>query len=569
MKLIAPGSSRRETVKLRPLTLWLVLAITVLLGSGCEEELAPQITQFVLDPDCEVMRQHNEPDPRTGENVYLTVQYFARASGGNRFDDPTGTNSALEFNWTFGDGSSVKNRVSGFHNYTAPGTYTVRLVVKDKDGDEASIEGEVFVGDFGTELDVLSIGAESGYSTLAVENRLRGQVAVIDVSNPSNPAVVGGPVTLTLLSEGTQQIAASDAAIAGDQLLVAMGNRGLRRLDLNTLTLAQSQFDVPGPGPDPDTVNGITIEGTTAYLALSDGLMRRLDVSNPTNPVFVAGDIVVSEQDDNPGNGQDVMTDGTYAYLANLDGLKTIKLADLSDSLVTGFDGSPGPALGVAVANDNAYIADGGVGLGVYDVSNPLNPMRVEWLGTDGQVVNIATRGDRGYVCDDTGGFYVISTTTHAPTVLGYTNTPGAATDVSLVGNHAYVANSGGLQIIDISDDANPTIVGSVLTLGRAVAAVHDGGSRVYVVYNGNSVGWSTPMEGTLTTPCPSSNLVQEFEWVWDFGDGSDPLTHSANPSHVYAPTPGLVDYWVKLRVTERQTNISRFDSLLVTVPNF
>ena len=48
---------------------------------------------------------------------------------------------------------------------------------------------------------------------------------------------------------------------------------------------------------------------------------------------------------------------------------------------------------------------------------------------------------------------------------MGGVETPGHAWDLVLVGNLAYLADgSGGLQIIDVSNAAAPTIIGSVDT---------------------------------------------------------------------------------------------------------
>jgi hypothetical protein len=356
--------------------------------------------------------------------------------------------------------------------------------------------------------------------------------------------------------------------MTGDYLYVGVGPSGIRILDTNQFDFAAARVRVIGPEGEDDTVNGITIDNDTAYLAVSDGLMRRLDISNPLNPSFMPSDSTIALEDPLPGKGQDVIAQGNIAYLANIDGLKTISLSDLGDSVVTGFDLSPGPSVGVAVDGNLAYIADRTVGLGVYDVSDPRAPDRIGWLGTDGEVANITISGSNAYLCDTLGGFHVLGLGAGVPTRLGYTNTPGAANDVVIEGNYAYVANSGGLQIIDISDPAMPNIVGSVLTLGDAVGVAVNG-TTAYVLYNGLLDGWSTPVIGSLTTPCPSSNLVQEFEWEWDFGDGTDPLTHDSDPAHLYMPTMSVTDYLVKLRVTERQTDVSRSDSLIVSVPNY
>ncbi|NGX43298.1 MAG: Serine/threonine-protein kinase StkP [Chlamydiae bacterium] len=73
------------------------------------------------------------------------------------------------------------------------------------------------------------------------------------------------------------------------------------------------------------------------------------------------------------------------------------------------------------------------------------------------------------------------------PQFAGWYNTPGAARDVAISGNYAYVAdaNTGGLQIIDVSNVTNPVRVGWYDTPGEA-RGVAVSGSYAYVA-DGNS----------------------------------------------------------------------------------
>ena len=75
------------------------------------------------------------------------------------------------------------------------------------------------------------------------------------------------------------------------------------------------------------------------------------------------------------------------------------------------------------------------------------------------------------------------------PEIVGSVDTPGDAKDVHVSGSHAYVADnmadgSYGLQVIDVSDPANPVIAGSVDTPGAGhgpKGGVHVSGSNAYV----------------------------------------------------------------------------------------
>ncbi len=59
-----------------------------------------------------------------------------------------------------------------------------------------------------------------------------------------------------------------------------------------------------------------------------------------------------------------------------------------------------GPACGVAVSGNYAYVADEDAGLQVIDVSNPANPQRVGGYDTSGYANGVAVSGNYAYVAD-------------------------------------------------------------------------------------------------------------------------------------------------------------------------
>ena len=129
-----------------------------------------------------------------------------------------------------------------------------------------------------------------------------------------------------------------------------------------------------------------------------------------------------------------------------------------------GFDTSA--ALGVAVSGNYVYVADGGAGLLVIDVSNPANPQRV-------------------------GGF----------------DTSGGAVKVAVSDGYAYLAQGdAGLLVIDVSDPAHPRRVG-----GNGLASGYD------ITVNGESVFASgtifnvfTPLNGPPLSLIPLPRPEQD-----------------------------------------------------------
>jgi len=151
------AAARLRSGALAVVSLAAALAV-VSVGTGCEEDTQPLITRIAGNPLCGAMTPL-QPDSTLG----LQVQFFARASSGNRFDDPTGANSALKWYWDFdGDGTiDAEDAVQPSFTYRRAGDYQVTLTVKDSDGDEDSRTLLVQVRDASTELDILEFEAEA------------------------------------------------------------------------------------------------------------------------------------------------------------------------------------------------------------------------------------------------------------------------------------------------------------------------------------------------------------------------------------------------------------------------
>ena len=81
---------------------------------------------------------------------------------------------------------------------------------------------------------------------------------------------------------------------------------------------------------------------------------------------------------------------------------------------------------------------------------------------TGGMAQTVAVSGNYAYVADGTAGLQVIDVSNPAnPKRTGAYDTGGYALGVAVSGNFAYVADGdAGLQVIDISNPANPQRVG-------------------------------------------------------------------------------------------------------------
>ena len=248
------------------------------------------------------------------------------------------------------------------------------------------------------------------------------------------------------------------------------------------------------------------------------------------------------------GHMVDVFTVGQYAYcLAGID-LVIVDITDPANPVETGFIEIE-DVNGVYVLGDYAYIARGGPGLRIIDVSNPAAPSLIGSCDTPGTAEDVYVTGGYAYVAVGTKGLNVVDVSDPAsPTIVGERNTPGYASAVHVDGAYAYVADEqSGLQIIDVADPTSPSITGSHSTSGWAIDVIV-AGNYAYVVDDENGLqiidvsdaaspsltgSWSPPgwSNGVYVTGAYAYLVSDRFD-VIDISDPANP----ASVSHVSPP---------------------------------
>jgi hypothetical protein len=171
------------------------------------------------------------------------------------------------------------------------------------------------------------------------------------------------------------------------------------------------------------------------------------------------------------GPALDVQVVGTLAYLAiGGGGLLILDVSDPANPRKVGAFDTLGEARSVTVSGDYAYIADGPAGFEIIDVRNPGNPALTGWYRGLTNVNRIAVRSNYVYVADGSTGLRVFDVSN--PSNPMETNAiPGTAGYVTVDGNYAYVCAGEGLLIIDISIPSNPLTVSTNADFyGQAVA---------------------------------------------------------------------------------------------------
>jgi hypothetical protein len=156
----------------------------------------------------------------------------------------------------------------------------------------------------------------------------------------------------------------------------------------------------------------------------------------------------------------------------------------------------PGFANSVDVSGDFAFVAAGGSGVQIVDVTNRRAPVVAASLALAGNANDVKLDGTRAYVAAGSAGLHVVDVSDpRSPRLLGSVDTPGTAHDVRASGNLAVVADgANGLQVIDVSSPDRPRIIGSVAVGGvargvdlsgfRAVVAAGPSGLKVIDLAN-------------------------------------------------------------------------------------
>jgi len=232
---------------------------------------------------------------------------------------------------------------------------------------------------------------------------------------------------------------------------------------------AIGSYDTPGEARD------VYVSGTYAYVADGHSGLQIIDVSDPSNPLFVGS----CDSADNAGS---VYVRDTYAYVADGNsGFQIIDVSNPSSPTLAGSYDTPDYADDVFINASYAYVADTGGGLQIIDISNPASPLFTGTYSTSDQARGVHIIGTYAYVRDDSAFLVIDISNPSNPSLVSSYDTPDETMDVYVTGSYAYVAVSySGLEIIDISNPSSPSFVGSVDTPGNA-EGVYVSGSYVYV----------------------------------------------------------------------------------------
>ncbi len=217
--------------------------------------------------------------------------------------------------------------------------------------------------------------------------------------------------------------------------------------------------------------------------------------SNPATPVKI-GSVILSDvvealvRTSIGGNQYIVATGGSKMWLINVQNPTT-------PSLVSTVDVAPGTTCeGIATSGTYAYVAAGGAGFKVYSISNPAIPTLAASIDSLAYCESVVISSPYAYVAAGSRSHIVNISTPTAPvytgTILGY---GGYHQYMNVRSGYAYVCNyDAGLQVINVSNPANPVNVLEISGMQRiasivfdgnyAYAAIGDSGMKIFNVTN-------------------------------------------------------------------------------------
>lgn len=330
------------------------------------------------------------------------------------------------------------------------------------DGLEISVGSDpTNINDFNLAAALSSISITPASPTItfnAVESEASTQIKVtgqlidgnsIDLTDYSRGTVYSSS-DLIIVSFGSQpgQLFGGQAGAAN----VTVTNNGHQAVAIVSVTrfdpTALGYIDLAGPPQNVDT------EGDFAYVAAGNSGLHIVDVSNRASPVLVKTVSI-------PGSASDVRVQGNYAYVTG--GSAGLSIVDVTEpttaSILTTVDTLN--ALDVFVVGNYAYVADGSNGLAIINVTNPPSAFLQSQL--KGFTANgLAVDGNLAAIVGQNTLFTVNVSDPANPAMLGSVNV-GVVYDVALSGNYAHVAAyTLGYKVFNVINPATPQHVGTV-----------------------------------------------------------------------------------------------------------
>lgn len=221
----------------------------------------------------------------------------------------------------------------------------------------------------------------------------------------------------------------------------------LHKPALNTSADSRNMVEIGRMGSE--NFHTMAVEGNYAYVSVLDvngPHLEVINVSDPTQPQKYGQNL------DLFGSFSDLVISGNRVYGTVYDvGLQILDISDPSRPTPIGFYNTPGAARSLVISGDFAYIADGESGLQILNIVNPNLPTLVGAYALSGYATDVVVQNNLAYItwghCDfngstPCGGLRVIDITNPAyPTEIGSYAINGSANEVAISGQVVYLVD--------------------------------------------------------------------------------------------------------------------------------
>ena len=209
----------------------------------------------------------------------------------------------------------------------------------------------------------------------------------------------------------------------------------------------------------------VSISGNNAFVGVGYRMLT-LNINDPSSPKEIGSSELLK------GQVLDISIQGNFAYVAA--GGAGLYIIDISNPVLPktlGNFNSRGYSEGVIVEKNYAYLCDGPNGLVIVDISDPTQPQLISTLYDLNYVYDAAVQEPYVYLAAAGAGVLVADISDKAkPVEIGNFDTPGNAFGIAASGKDIYVADGwGGLQVLDASDIKNIKAKATHVTPGWAM----------------------------------------------------------------------------------------------------
>ena len=267
----------------------------------------------------------------------------------------------------------------------------------------------------------------------------------------------------------------------GNKAFIADYEAGLQIIDITDASnpVTMSTFDTSG------LAFNVTVssDGNTVYIADEEAGLQIIDVTDSSNPALLS-----TFDTEGVSIGVTLSSDEGTIFIADVFSLQIVDITDAQSPFLLGSLTTSGTAYGVGLSPDEntAYVTVADAGLDIIDISNLAAPVLVSTLDTPGsaRAVKLSNDGNTAYVTDETFGLQIVDITDSAnPVILSNFDTEGDSWGLALSsdGSFAFIADLNSLQVIDVSNKAEPRSKGIFNTSASRGVALSSDDSIAYV----------------------------------------------------------------------------------------